>query len=129
MHRLLGHRLFVVAAVFALAYLSVAVRLLDMTKRGDVAELAAAAVEEGPKRARPDVVDRTGKLLATDLRVASVYGDPGLMRDPRETAYTLATVLKDIDLAISPGEFFAAARARSFSSRAVFAIPRLSRSC
>ena len=49
--------------------------------------------------ARPDLIDRDGELLATDIRVASLYGEPRRIIDPDEAVEALSSVLPDIDYA------------------------------
>ncbi|MGQ8632004.1 peptidoglycan D,D-transpeptidase FtsI family protein [Agrobacterium sp. DKPNP3] len=46
---------------------------------------------------RPNIVDRNGELLATDLNVVSLYAEPQRIIDPDEAVEKLATVIPDID--------------------------------
>ncbi len=50
-------------------------------------------------RARPDIVDREGRILATDLEMYWAYGDPARVGDFDEAAEKLARVLPDGDAA------------------------------
>jgi len=43
--------------------------------------------------ARPDIIDRRGRLLATDVPMPSLYADPTLILDPDEAAEKLSGVL------------------------------------
>src|SRR3989440_11882822 len=47
--------------------------------------------------ARPDIVDRHGRLLATDVGLHSLYADPQLVQDVDETAERLAAALPGLD--------------------------------
>jgi cell division protein FtsI (penicillin-binding protein 3) len=47
--------------------------------------------------ARPDLVDRNGVIMASDIRVASLYGEPRRIIDPDEAVEALSTVLPDVD--------------------------------
>ncbi len=47
--------------------------------------------------ARPDIVDRNGRLIATDLEAPSLYADPALILDVDEAAEKLGEVLPDLD--------------------------------
>lgn len=47
--------------------------------------------------ARPDIVDRSGRLIATDLEAPSLFADPALILDVDEAAEKLAAILPDID--------------------------------
>lgn len=46
---------------------------------------------------RPDILDRNGRLLATDVEVPSLFADPSIVIDRDEVVEKLATVLTDID--------------------------------
>lgn len=46
---------------------------------------------------RPDIVDRNGDILATDIRVASLFGEPRRIVDPDEAVEALSSVLPDVD--------------------------------
>jgi cell division protein FtsI (penicillin-binding protein 3) len=47
---------------------------------------------------RPDLVDRNGELLATDIRTVSLYAEPHKIVDADEAVEQLSTVLPDIDV-------------------------------
>jgi cell division protein FtsI (penicillin-binding protein 3) len=46
---------------------------------------------------RPDIIDRNGDVLATDIRVASLYGEPRRIVDADEAVEALSSVLPDVD--------------------------------
>ncbi|AVA22112.1 peptidoglycan D,D-transpeptidase FtsI family protein [Rhizobium sp. LEGMi198b] len=46
---------------------------------------------------RPDIVDRNGALLATDIRTVSLFAEPNKIIDPDEAVEQLRTVLPDLD--------------------------------
>ncbi len=48
---------------------------------------------------RPDIVDRQGRLLATDVGMHSLYADPQLVLDVDETIEKLTTALQGLDAA------------------------------
>lgn len=48
---------------------------------------------------RPDLVDRRNNLLATDITVPALYGEPRRIIDPDEAVEALASVLPDVDYA------------------------------
>lgn len=50
-------------------------------------------------QSRPDIVDRAGRLLATDVALSSVYADPSLLVDLDETVERLAETLPSLDAA------------------------------
>ncbi len=48
--------------------------------------------------ARPDIVDRNGQLLATDIKTFSLFAEPRRIVDPDEVIEKLSTVLPDIQV-------------------------------
>jgi cell division protein FtsI (penicillin-binding protein 3) len=86
------------AGGFAIAFGSVMLRLLDMTPAPQPIAAAIANTEQAEvARERVDIVDRNGLLLATDLRIPSVYADPLLLTDRPAAAAKLARVLSGVD--------------------------------
>ncbi|HEY6655819.1 MAG TPA: penicillin-binding protein 2, partial [Methyloceanibacter sp.] len=83
---------------FALSFLAIAGRLVS---------LGFAAVEPGAGGLhdisttvhRPDILDRNGRLLATDIKGATLYADPAKVIDRDELVEQVASVLPDIDTA------------------------------
>lgn len=62
--------------------------------------------------ARPDIVDRNGLLLATDIQTFSLYADPRKILDPDEAVELLLTILpnlnaKDLYKKLTSGSSFA----------------------
>ncbi len=49
--------------------------------------------------ARPDIIDRGGRLLATDIEVPSLFADPAIVLDRDEVVEKLASVIPDLDQA------------------------------
>ena len=47
---------------------------------------------------RPDIVDRNGEVLATDIKTASLFAEPRRIVDADEVIEKLATVLPDIEV-------------------------------
>ena len=46
---------------------------------------------------RPDIVDRNGEVLATDIKTSSLFAEPRRIVDADEAIEKLSTVLPDID--------------------------------
>jgi cell division protein FtsI (penicillin-binding protein 3) len=46
---------------------------------------------------RPDILDRNGEVLATDIKTASLYAEPRKIIDPDEAIELLSTVLPDLN--------------------------------
>ncbi|NBC31046.1 MAG: penicillin-binding protein 2 [Alphaproteobacteria bacterium] len=92
-------RLMVTGLVFALAFLAIGGRLVDLVlfEGGREPHTARAAERERPVRA--DIVDRNGVLLATSLPTASLYADATQVPDPAAATRQLAGVLDGLDRA------------------------------
>ncbi|MHA1188947.1 MAG: peptidoglycan D,D-transpeptidase FtsI family protein [Alphaproteobacteria bacterium] len=82
---------------FGLLFSAVAVRLVMLCVFGDPVSGGRGAVDT-VAAARPDIVDRNGEILATDIRTASLFAEPRRIFDADEAAERLATVLPDLDV-------------------------------
>jgi cell division protein FtsI (penicillin-binding protein 3) len=47
---------------------------------------------------RPDILDRNGEVLATDIRTVSLFAEPNKIVDADEAVEKLTTVLPDLDM-------------------------------
>lgn len=89
-------RIVITMTCFMVVYAAIGGRLIqyglqdieDRTRYGAVDRIMAS---------RPDITDRNGVVLATDLRVASLYGEPVRIIDPDEAVEALSSVLPDVD--------------------------------
>ncbi|MEZ5780804.1 MAG: penicillin-binding protein 2 [Rhizobiaceae bacterium] len=93
-----GHprnRVMMTMAVFFAIYGTIAGRLVYLGAlkpdegRGPVSQVTAA---------RPDIVDRNGEVLATDINTASLFAEPRRIVDADEAIEKLSTVLPDLDM-------------------------------
>jgi cell division protein FtsI (penicillin-binding protein 3) len=80
-------------AIFAL----LAARAIQISIAGDPSAASRASRTAGVTRA--DIVDRTGALLATNIRSFTLTAQPHLVWDARETAATLKALFPDLDIA------------------------------
>lgn len=89
-------RIAITTVCFLAVYAAIGGRLIqygledleDRTRYGAVDRIMAA---------RPDIIDRNGVVMATDLRVASLYGEPVRIIDVDEAVEALSSVLPDVD--------------------------------
>lgn len=89
-------RLLVVGLLFAVAFLIVTGRLVELSAGGiDPVQKMAAHDAWAVKRA--DIVDRNGVVLATSLPTASLYADPQEVLDPEDAAAKLHAIFPDLD--------------------------------
>ena len=125
------NRLFVSGALFALAFVVVGVRLFDLAlnPNGREPRLAEAPQFKEFRTTRPDIVDRNGIVLATNLATASLYADPLLVSDPAETAALLVVVLPELDAADVQRKLSAERRfvwiSRNLTPRQQYAVNRI----
>jgi cell division protein FtsI (penicillin-binding protein 3) len=89
------NRVLMTMAVFFGIYATIAGRLvylgmLEPEESGPPASRVTAS--------RPDIVDRNGEVLATDIKTASLFAEPRRIVDADEVIEKLSTVLPDIDV-------------------------------
>lgn len=89
-------RVAVIMACFGLAYCVVGGRLVQygMTMSESVSSIGPA---DNLLASRPDIIDRNGEILATDIRTVSLYAEPHKIVDADEALEMLQTVLPDLD--------------------------------
>lgn len=90
-------RIFLALAVFAACFTLVGARLVGLAIMGGGGEGAALVASGTTQVNRPDIVDRNGEVMATDIVTASLFADARYVIDPRETARQLVTVLTDLN--------------------------------
>ncbi len=93
-------RIGLVLFAMVIGFAGLAARLISLGVGPDDAPRIAVAQPEAPHSiSRPDLVDRNGRMLATDLEVYWAYGDPARVVDVDDAAEKLARVLPDQDIA------------------------------
>ncbi|MET1047346.1 MAG: penicillin-binding protein 2 [Hyphomicrobium sp.] len=87
-----------VYAVLLAAFAGVTAQLLILAvpRHGDIT-LAVSEPISATSFSRPDIVDRNGRLLATDLEAPSIFADAGLVVDRDEAVESLQSVLPDLN--------------------------------
>jgi len=81
---------------FALAFVLIGGRLVSLGFAG-TEEAAGGVYDISTTVHRPDILDRNGRLLATDIRGATLYADPKRVIDRDELAEKVASVLSDVN--------------------------------
>ncbi|MBV7379005.1 peptidoglycan D,D-transpeptidase FtsI family protein [Maritimibacter dapengensis] len=89
-------RLLVLAALFFVAFTTVGVRMGTLSA-SEAAEPRAQAPGAQIAAARADIVDRQGRLLATNLTTHALYAQPPQMVEPVRAAKELARIFPDLD--------------------------------
>ncbi|HLW29047.1 MAG TPA: penicillin-binding protein 2 [Kiloniellales bacterium] len=92
------NRLIFAGLLFALAFLAVGVRLVDLSlMQGNSVPRIAGTVDRPGEwhTSRTQIVDRNGEILASNLPTMAVYANPRELRDPVEVADRLAEIMPD----------------------------------
>ncbi|RFC62790.1 penicillin-binding protein 2 [Fulvimarina endophytica] len=93
----LGKSRYIIAmTMFIGVYGVIAGRLVTWGTEPDERALAFRAADQF-MASRPDLVDRNGNVLATDIRVGSLFAEPRKIVDANEASERLRTVLPDLD--------------------------------
>ncbi|MGL4395968.1 MAG: peptidoglycan D,D-transpeptidase FtsI family protein, partial [Hyphomicrobium sp.] len=88
---------FAVLTVMIGAFGAVAGQLVWLGSRSEPRVTLAVTQPIPTSFARPDIVDRNGRLLATDVEAPSLFADPAIVLDRDEVVEKLARVLPDLD--------------------------------
>jgi cell division protein FtsI (penicillin-binding protein 3) len=86
----------VYAALF-IAFAEVTIQLVALALNHQPNVTLALSEPMATSFSRPDIVDRNGRLLATDLEAPSIFADPGIVLDRDELVEKLTAVLPDLD--------------------------------
>jgi cell division protein FtsI (penicillin-binding protein 3) len=91
-------RLRLLMACFVVAFAAISVKLgaLALIDRGDRKETER---RDDYKLPRPNIVDRNGEVLATDIQVASLYAEPNRIIDIDEAVEQLTANVEGLDAA------------------------------
>ncbi|NWJ23077.1 penicillin-binding protein 2 [Rhizobium sp. RM] len=86
-------------AAFAIGYGVIAARLVHYGQVSESDTTASIPRSPGAIASRPDIVDRHGQLIATDVNLVSLYAEPRRVVDPNEAIEKLASVIPGLDWA------------------------------
>jgi cell division protein FtsI (penicillin-binding protein 3) len=89
-------RLALAALVFSLIFLTIAGRLALIALVPDSAAGVGRSAGQEIAAARPDILDRNGEVMASDVKVVSVFADPRKVVDKDEAVELLTAVLPDL---------------------------------
>jgi cell division protein FtsI (penicillin-binding protein 3) len=82
---------------FAVGYAVIGGRLIQLATAPDTQTVRRAS--DAVSTSRPDILDRNGQILATDVKAASLFGEPRKIIDVDEAVELLTAVLPDLDAA------------------------------
>src|SRR5262245_66446023 len=83
---------------FAAVFTIIAGRLVMFAVVGDSHGTRRTAAQDAIATARPDIVDRNGAILATDVKASSLFGEPRRIIDKDEAIELLTATLPDVDV-------------------------------
>ena len=92
-------RIALTVLIFALGYAIIATRLVMFAMAPEGHGLRRAIAQDAVATARPDILDRDGEILATDVRTPSLFAEPHRIIDVDEASELLTAVMPDIDAA------------------------------
>ena len=90
-------RMRLTAFAFLAIYGIIAAKLVDFGLRPEVPADVKRAPSDTIAAARPDILDRNGKILATDIKVMSVFAEPRRIVDKDEAVELLTAALPAVD--------------------------------
>ena len=88
-------RLLVLAAFFVCAYVAIGGRMAVMATSEPAEPVSVGGSAIANQRA--DIVDREGRILATNFETFSLYAQPPQMVDPLDAADKLVSIFPDLD--------------------------------
>ncbi len=96
--RLAGqNRIRLVSMIFIAAYLAIGVQLGRIVATKPLEHRSPELVAQEERVPRPDIIDRNGVVVATDIAVSSLYADPRKILDMDETIEALTATVPDLD--------------------------------
>jgi cell division protein FtsI (penicillin-binding protein 3) len=90
-------RIGLAVVAFSVIYLIIAARLVVFAVAPDPHVGRHAGSSDAVATARPDILDRNGRILATDVRVPSLFAEPRRLIDVDEAVELLTAVMPDLD--------------------------------
>ncbi len=86
-------------AIFAFVgiYAIIALRLVMLTVTPEGLSTRRGVGQDAVSTARPDILDRNGEILATDVKTPSLFGEPRKIIDVDEAVELLTAVMPDLD--------------------------------
>lgn len=91
------NRIIIAVACFTIFYSVIGARLVQYGMRSPETVSSIARADQ-LLISRPDLLDRNGEVLATDIRTVSLFAEPNKIIDADEAIELLATVLPDLDM-------------------------------
>ncbi len=90
-------RIALAIGVFGLVYCVIAGRIVMLATAPDTHPARRGHAQDAVATARPDILDRNGEILATDVKAPSLFAEPRRLIDVDEAGELLTGVLPDLD--------------------------------
>src|SRR5271163_188863 len=92
-----GARIRTAALGMLVAYVAIGAKLVVLGVSHDPPQTLKSDADEAVSGARPDLLDRNGDILATDIKTMSVFAEPRRIIDKDEAVELITAVLPDVD--------------------------------
>src|ERR1700674_4344572 len=92
-----GGRIRQLALILCLAYAGIGAKLIKLGLSSEPPQTLKVAVDQAASGARPDLLDRNGEILATDVKTMSVFAEPRRIIDKDEAVELITAVLPEVD--------------------------------
>ena len=92
-----GARIRTLALFMFVAYAVIGAKLIMLGLSSEPPQTLKVAVDHAASGARPDLLDRNGQVLATDVRTLSVFAEPRRIIDKDEAVELITAVLPDVN--------------------------------
>ena len=90
------NRIRLLGIMFSVAFTAIAVQLSILTLKNEGEPVNPEVAAHEAARPRPDIIDRNGVVMATDIAVASLFSDPRKITDIDEAELPHAPPLRDL---------------------------------
>ena len=94
-----AYRTRLVALAFTLVFAVIIGRLVVFGLSPQAPDAIRSAASDQVAAARPDILDRNGEVLATDIKVMSIFAEPRRLIDKDEAVELLTAALPDVNAA------------------------------
>jgi cell division protein FtsI (penicillin-binding protein 3) len=92
-----GGRIGQLALILGVAYVGIGGKLVKMGMSSEPPQTLKVAADQAASGARPDLLDRNGDILATDVKTKSIFAEPRRIIDKDEAVELITAVLPDVD--------------------------------
>ncbi len=91
------NRLRLMSLVFACSFFAIGAKMVATVALAPNDDRSRELAQHEDKIPRPDIIDRNGVVMATDVAVASLYADPRKILDVDEAVEALTATVPDLD--------------------------------